>query len=105
MDKLIGKLLEINLTEQKIEQRVIPAELQKSFLGGISLNAKILFDELPPGTDPLGPDNILVFGVGTLVGTPFPTAARTEASAKSPLTGLFGTSNSGMFFGTQLIGA
>ena len=54
------------------------------------------------GTDALSPANVLVFGVGTLVGSPFPTASRTEVSAKSPLTGLFGTSNSGMFFGTQL---
>ncbi|MEN6461594.1 MAG: aldehyde ferredoxin oxidoreductase family protein [Syntrophomonas sp.] len=104
-DKQIGTLLEIDLTGQEIKQRIIKPELRRSFLGGISLNAKILFDELPVGTDPLGPDNILVFGVGTLVGTPFPTAARTEASAKSPITGLFGTSNSGMFFGTQLKGA
>lgn len=104
-NKQIGVLLEIDLTGQKIKPRTITPDLRKSCLGGISLNAKILFDELPVGTDPLDPDNILIFGAGTLVGTPFPTAARTEASAKSPITGLFGTSNSGMFFGTQLKGA
>ncbi|MGI5920136.1 MAG: aldehyde ferredoxin oxidoreductase family protein [Syntrophomonadaceae bacterium] len=105
MAKSNGMLLEVNLSDSKTVCRDMSTEFRLSYLGGISLNAKILYDQLPPGIDPLGPDNILVFGAGTLVGSPFPTSARTEASAKSPLTGLFGTSNSGMFFGTQLKGA
>ncbi|NLU50382.1 MAG: aldehyde ferredoxin oxidoreductase family protein [Syntrophomonadaceae bacterium] len=100
-----GSILEVNLTESKVKRRELSMDFCKHYLGGISFNARIIYDEIPAGADALGEENILVFGVGTLVGSPFPTAARTEASAKSPITGLFGTSNSGMFFGARLKGA
>ena len=97
-----GRMLEVNLTTNVVRERVLTPELCHDYLGGIGFNARIIYDEVPAGADPLGPDNVLVFGVGTLVGSTFPTASRTEVSGKSPLTGLFGTSNSGMFFGTSL---
>jgi hypothetical protein len=97
-----GRMLEVNLTTNVVRERVLTPELCHDYLGGIGFNARIIYDEVPAGADPLGPDNVLVFGVGTLVGSTFPTASRTEVSGKSPLTGLFGTSNSGMFFGTRL---
>lgn len=97
-----GSILEVNLTTKKAVKRELTPEFAKKHIGGIGFNARILYDEIPKGADPLGEENILAFGAGTLVGTPFPTAARTEASAKSPITGLYGTSNSGAFFGLQL---
>ncbi|GAB6180886.1 aldehyde ferredoxin oxidoreductase family protein [Desulfotomaculum defluvii] len=97
-----GNILEINLSTGKHKTTKISLDFAKKYIGGIGFNAKILFDELPPAIDPLSEQNILVFGVGTLVGSPFPTSSRTEASAKSPLTNQFGTSNSGAFFGVQL---
>ncbi|WP_054695682.1 aldehyde ferredoxin oxidoreductase family protein [Syntrophomonas palmitatica] len=97
-----GKLLEIDLGEGKISTRELQPEMARLYLGGIGFNARIIYDEVSPGADPLGKQNVLVFGVGSLVGSPFPTAARTEVSAKSPLTGGFGTSNSGAFWGTRL---
>ncbi len=102
MNDYPGKILEVNLSTRSISSRKVEPELIKKYLGGIGLCARILYDEIPSGADPLGEDNVLVFAAGTLVGTPFPTASRTEASAKSPLTGQFGTSNSGAFFGIQL---
>ncbi len=102
MNDYPGKILEIDLSTGSITAKVIETDLIKQYLGGIGFNARILYDEIPAGADPLGEDNVLAFAAGTLVGTPFPTAARIEASAKSPLTGQFGTSNSGAFFGTQL---
>lgn len=97
-----GSILEINLTSGKVSCRELNPQFAKKYIGGIGFNAKIIYDELPLGADPLGKENILTFSAGTLVGTPFPTAARTEASAKSPITGQFGTSNSGSFFGMML---
>lgn len=95
-----GKMLEVDLSANKIKQRQLSPRFCQECLGGTGFNARIVYDEVPPGADALGPDNVLVFSVGTLVGSPFPTASRTEVSAKSPITGLFGTSNSGMFFRT-----
>ncbi len=97
-----GKLLEVNLSENRFKDRVLQEKLCRDYLGGIGFNARYLYEQIPTGADALGPENILMISAGTLVGSPFPTASRSEASAKSPMTGLFGTSNSGMFFGIQL---
>lgn len=97
-----GRILEVDLTGGKCYCTDLNGKFCQDYLGGIGFNARLVVDQVPPGADALSPENVLVFGVGTMVGSPFPTASRTEASAKSPLTGLFGTSNSGMFFGTQL---
>lgn len=97
-----GTILTVNLTTGTIDKKAVPVELARDYLGGIGFNARILYDEIPAGADPLGPDNVLAFGVGTLVGSPYPTASRTEASAKSPQTGQFGTSNSGYLFGSMV---
>lgn len=97
-----GKILEIDLSSRTFEGYDVPEPLLRQYLGGIGFNARYLYDHLPVGVDPLGPDNILIFSAGILTGTLFPTASRTEASARSPLTGGYGTSNSGMHFGSSL---
>jgi len=102
MNGYAGKILDINLNSNSIKEMFFAKEDLKNYLGGIGFTTKILYEQLNPGIDPLGPDNILVFGVGTMVGTHVPTASRTEASALSPATGLFGTANSGNFFGSEL---
>ena len=65
------------------------------YLGGRGLNSKMLYGEVPAGTDPMGPGNRLYIGTGPLVGTDFPTASRFNVSAKSPQTGILGDSNAG----------
>lgn len=97
-----GKILAVDLSTGDITKRPVQKEMALKYIGGIGFNARILYDEIPVGADPLGPDNALMFSVGALVGTPFPTASRTEVSAKSPATNGFGTSNSGAFLGLQL---
>lgn len=95
-------ILEIDLSSGCME--TISPELTEDLaqLGGLALNARILSERIPKGAEPLGPDNVLIFSPGLLAGSGFPTASRTEASALSPLTGGFGTSNSGLFFGGDL---
>lgn len=95
------KLIEINLTDEKINIKDA-AVLHRDFIGGLGVNTKLLSELTPPGADPLGTDNNLIFGAGTFVGTLLPTAARTELTAKSPLSGRFGTSNSGGLWGAAL---
>ena len=57
-----------------------PTKIARSSLGGKALAAKILWDELAPGIDPLGPDNIMVFLTGPLAGTNAPCSARFNLS-------------------------
>jgi aldehyde:ferredoxin oxidoreductase len=65
-----GKILRINLSKGKITKQNLPKDLARSYVGGRGVNAKILYDELKAGIDPLSPDNILVFSTGPLNGTP-----------------------------------
>lgn len=101
-DQRMVTILEIDLSSRKSIKNVIDGKMAKQYLGGIGINAAYLFKNIPTAADPLGAENILMFSAGTLTGTLFPTAARSEASAKSPITGGFGTSNSGMHFGSSL---
>ncbi len=95
------KLIKIDLTGKKIDIEDA-SDLHRDFLGGLGVNTKMLVDLTLPGADPLGPDNNLIFGAGTFVGTLLPTAARTELTAKSPLSNRFGASNSGGLWGAAL---
>ena len=97
----MSKLLKIDLSKESIDIIDI-TELQKDYVGGIGINTKLACDLIPPGINPLSPENVLLFGVGALVGTLLPSASRTEATAKSPLSSRFGTANSGAYFGASL---
>jgi len=97
-----GKIIRVNLTEQKIEKRDLDRQLAREWLGGRGFIAKILYDELPKGVDPLGPENKLIMAVGPLSGTFWPSAAKIVFGTKSPLTGGYGDSNLGGFLMAEL---
>lgn len=97
-----GKILVVDLTSENIETIPIEEELARKYLGGVGINTKLLFKHTRKGIDPLGPDNVLLFGTGPLVGTFMPTASKTDVSAKSPITGLFGATSSGYQFGSEM---
>lgn len=102
MEGYTGVIIDVDLTTREICLREIPASWYKSYLGGVGFTSRILYEELPAGIDALGPENILAFATGPLTGTNIATASRVEASAKSPATGLIGTSNSGNYWGSEL---
>jgi aldehyde:ferredoxin oxidoreductase len=96
------KIAIIDLSTGEIEAAPIPIEMRKLYLGGRGLDMYLLYNHLKPGTDPLGPDNVLTVSAGLLVGTLASASARTHIGAKSPLTGLIGSSNMGGFFAPEL---
>jgi aldehyde:ferredoxin oxidoreductase len=102
LSDFVGKILRINLTEGKWVEQGIKPETVQSFLGGIGLASKILFEETGPQSDPLGPENIVIVSAGLLDGLDAPTAYRTEVTTKSPLTGLVGSGSAGGGFGSNL---
>ena len=67
---MIGKekILEIDLSSEKIKINNIPKEIIKKYIGGKGVGVKLLFDRLKEKTDALGPDNLLIFGTGPLTG-------------------------------------
>ncbi len=97
-----GKILRVDLTTGKTWVEMIDEATYRLFPGGRALAAYLLLKMLPPGTDPLGPDNVLILANGLLTGAPFSTATRFTAAARSPLTGTFGESEAGGFWGPEL---
>jgi aldehyde:ferredoxin oxidoreductase len=99
---IFGQILEIDLTTETWKLSDDPQDLTGEYLGGRGLNVKLLYDHIPPGTDPLGPQNILALSCGMLTGTAAPASSRLHINALSPLTGILGSSNIGGGFGTGL---
>ena len=97
-----GKILRVDLTARKLWTEEIDPALYRLFPGGKALAAYLLLRDLPAGTDPLGPDNLLLLANGLLTGAPFSTATRFTAAARSPLTDGFGESEAGGFWGPEL---
>ncbi|MBC8449313.1 MAG: aldehyde ferredoxin oxidoreductase, partial [Chloroflexi bacterium] len=84
--------------------RVVPTDpdLLERFLGGRGLGAALLFRHLADPSNPLSPENPLIFATGPLTGTPWPAGARYHVTFHSPLTGVYGYANAGGFFGPAL---
>jgi aldehyde:ferredoxin oxidoreductase len=90
-----GTILQVNLSKSKVVNDRYDASLARDFLGGRGFAAKILWDRLKPGIDPLSPENILVFAAGPLSGFALPSSGKLIVAAKSPLTGGYGDGNVG----------
>jgi aldehyde:ferredoxin oxidoreductase len=100
-EALNGKILNVNLSTGTTEPETIPEETYRSYLGGYGIGARLLFDRIPAGADPLGPDNVLGFFPGLLTGTPL-FGIRYQAVAKSPKNNGWGDANCGGDFGPFL---
>jgi benzoyl-CoA reductase subunit BamB len=97
-----GFNLEVDLSRGNIERVATDPKDTELYLGGLGTNAKILWDRVPPETEPFSPDNLLIFSAGLLVGTPAPGANRTIVSTISPQTLLMGYSMMGGFWAPEL---
>jgi len=97
-----GYNLEIDLSRGSIERVETDPKLTELHLGGLGTNTKILWDRVPPETEPFSPDNLLVFSTGLLCGTPAPGANRTIVTTYSPQTLLMGYSMMGGFWAPEL---
>jgi aldehyde:ferredoxin oxidoreductase len=99
----MGNLLNVHLAEGKISDEKLSDDLCNKFIGGYGLGARLLYDRIPAGADPLGPDNILGILTGPLTGTPAVIGSRFVVVAKSPKTaGGWGDANCGGYFGPHL---
>lgn len=98
----MGDMLLVDLSAGTIEHYDVNDRDREMYLGGKGLAAKILFDLMPAGTDPLGEDAVLIVNTGPLTGSFAPCTSRFNVTAKSPLTGGIGNANSGGNFGIQL---
>jgi aldehyde:ferredoxin oxidoreductase len=97
-----GKTAWIDLTHKEVEITTTDSELMKLYMGGTGFGVKLLYDHIKPGTDPLGPENLLIFAAGPLTGSDSPSSSRMAVTARSPLTGAVGMATSGGHFPSEM---
>ncbi len=98
--------LHIDLTEERWSILRADEEVLNRYLGGKGLGLKLFYDLLGGNDgraldeiDPLGPENMLCFMMGTFMATGAPCSARFAGVTKSPLTGIMTSSSCGGPFG------
>jgi aldehyde:ferredoxin oxidoreductase len=95
-------ILEIDLKNKTHQVTKLEPELLKMFIGGRGLGARLLWDRLPEGADPLDDRAPLMFLIGPLTGL-VPGGAQLSTVFKSPLTGnTLSHSVVGAHFGAEL---
>jgi aldehyde:ferredoxin oxidoreductase len=97
-----GKILQVDLSNQKIEIEEPDEAFYRSYLGGRGIGYHYLMQQVPVATDSFAPENILVLATGVMTGAPLPASCRFAAVGKSPLTGTAGESEAAGFFGPEL---
>lgn len=98
----MGKILKINLTDEKVEEYPWTDKDREMYLGGKIMAAKILYDNIGPEVEPLSEENYLVVSTGPITGSGAPMSSRFNISTLSPLTGYIASSNCGGSFGLSL---
>ena len=97
-----GKILRVDLSEGKTWVEEPNEEFYRRYIGGRGFIAYYLLKETDSKTDPLGPDNLLIFALGAVTGNPIPGAGRHSVGAISPLTGTYGEAEAGGYWGAEL---
>ena len=97
-----GNILHIDLSSKKHRIEHPPETFYRTYWGGRGLALYYMLKEMKPHTDPLSPDNLLIFAPGVLTGTPAPAMPRYTVCAKSPLTGAQGEAEAGGWWGPEL---
>ncbi|MBX6342159.1 MAG: aldehyde:ferredoxin oxidoreductase, partial [Thermomicrobiaceae bacterium] len=96
------RLLHVDLTRRAAEAVALPEAVQRLLLGGVGLASYLLYRWAPPGVDPLGPENPLIFASSPFIGTGITTASKVAVAAKSPQTGVIGDSLSSSYLALAL---
>jgi len=105
METIVGtsnRVLAVDLTTQEFEVIEVPDIDRKMYIGGKGLGLKLIYDRMDLEADPLGPDNMIAFMPGVLMGTGAPCSGRFAAVTKSPQTGVMASSSCGGPFGMAL---
>lgn len=97
-----ARILKVDLNSKDIKIDILPGETYRLYPGGSALGLYLAMQYIKPGIDPLSPYNTLVFSVSPLTGLPISGNSRMNVTAKSPLTGTMGDSQSGGFFPAHL---
>ncbi len=98
----VGEIVEVDLSDEEVKRSRPDVQVVKDFLGGRGFNAYYLLSHLDAGTDPFGPENLMIFSPGLLTGSDIYSSSRLHVGSLSPLTGFLGSSNVGGHLGVYL---
>jgi aldehyde:ferredoxin oxidoreductase len=96
------QLLYVDLGSGEVVKKSLDSEIPRKFLGAKGLAIKLLYEEIEAGSDPLGPNNVLMFSTGPMTGAPLAGGVKYSVACRSPLTGTWDDSSASGFFGPQL---
>jgi aldehyde:ferredoxin oxidoreductase len=97
-----GNILHVDLSSKKHWTEHPPENFYRTYWGGRALALYYMLNQMKPHTDPLSPDNLLIFAPSVITGTPAPAIPRYTVCAKSPLTGAQGEAEAGGWWGPEL---
>jgi aldehyde:ferredoxin oxidoreductase len=97
-----GRILDVDLSAAEVAVVEKDERFFRAYGGGPGIGLYYLLNDVPAGTDPLGPGNVLVFAAGLLTGTAAPSVPRYTVCALSPLTGALGKAEAGGWWGPEL---
>ena len=81
---VMGKILFVDVSEGSTRVEDVPEALYRTYLPGLGLAVKMLYDRIPAGADPFGPENLLGFVGGALTGIGAMFGGRFLVVGKSP---------------------
>jgi len=97
-----GRILHVDLNTRSWDVEEPGDQWYRTYMGGSALAGYYLLRELDPEVEPLSAENILVFACSAVTGAPISGFSRYTVAAKSPLTGGFGESEAGGYWGPEL---
>ncbi|RCW40620.1 MULTISPECIES: aldehyde ferredoxin oxidoreductase [unclassified Halanaerobium] len=97
-----GKILRVNLTNGSVTAEDTADYID--YIGGMGFGYKILWDEVPAGTDAFDEANKIVIGAGPITGTGVPCTARTNITSLLPMNpyNLVGDGHMGGHFSPEM---
>lgn len=98
----LPKYVIIDLSNGNVSDYPISEDLYIKYIGGKALGARLLFDLMPVGVDPLSADNIMIVNTGPMNGTGAPSSSRFNMTFKNVMTNGIASSNCGGQFGVML---
>ncbi|MEM2921965.1 MAG: aldehyde ferredoxin oxidoreductase family protein [Candidatus Bathyarchaeia archaeon] len=97
----MGRILEVNLADKTLKPISLNQQWLRLYVGGSGYAVRILYNYLDKDTDPLSPENPLIFMAGPLTGVAA-ISPKTAAVSRSPLTGFLGKTMASGSFGPAL---
>jgi aldehyde:ferredoxin oxidoreductase len=98
----MGRILHVDLTTRRFNVETPADSFYRTYLGGSAMGTHYLLKHTPAHTDPLEPGNTLSLMTGVVTGALLSGQSRVTATAKSPVSGLIGDSQSGGFWPAEL---